>query len=122
MNDPSTLPPSDEETPVSKALHLPAMSHIESLIRRHPVMAALTTVGLGCAVGIVARELLTPQPAPRRRALQLLEDIQHRLAEITEPAYDRATHLADDGVSTVKRGMNAVSSSKVGHYLSHLFS
>jgi hypothetical protein len=120
MIDPSTIPPTDEETPVAP---LPALfSRMETLARRHPVMAALTTVGVGCAVGIVARELLTPPPTPRHRALQLLEDIQSRLTEFAEPAYDRASHLADDGVSAVKRGLDSVSHSKLGSRISHFFS
>jgi hypothetical protein len=119
MNDPSTIPPTDDETSGTAAAPL---TQIESWVRCHPVMAALTTIGFGCAVGIVARELLTPPPTPKHRVLQLLEDIQCRLAEIAEPAYDRASHLADDGTSAVKRGLHAVSSSKLGSCFSHLFS
>ncbi|WP_395748912.1 hypothetical protein [Prosthecobacter sp.] len=119
MNDPSSIPPTDEETPAPKAANF--LSQMETLIRRHPVTAALTTLGFGCAVGIVARELLTPPP-PRHRALQILEDIQSRLSDIAEPAYDRASDLADDGISAVKRGLNAVSHTSLGHRLLHLFS
>lgn len=121
MNDPSTIPPTDEESPATAAAPV-SVSQIETLIRRHPVCAALATVGFGCAVGIVARELLMPPPSPKHRALQLLEDIQHRLAEFAEPAYDRASHLAEDGVSAVKRGLHSAASSKLGSRLSHLFS
>lgn len=121
MNDPSVIPPTDEEVPVPQPLPHTPIGQIEGMIRRHPVIAALATIGVGCAVGIVARELLTPPP-PRRRALQLLEDIQHRLAEFAEPAHDRASHLADEGVSAVKRGLNSVNSSKWGSRFSHLFS
>ncbi|WP_395740908.1 hypothetical protein [Prosthecobacter sp.] len=120
MNDPSTVPPTDEETPASQGTRI--LSNMESLIRRHPVAAALTTLGFGCAVGIVARDLLTPQPTPRDRAMQLLEEIQSRLTEFAEPAYDRASHLADDGVSAVKRGLHAVSHSSLASRLSNLFS
>lgn len=121
MNDPSTIPPTDEERPAASAVPA-AITQIESMIRRHPVVAALATVGFGCAVGIVARELLAPPPTPKQRALQLLEDIQARLAEFAEPAYDRASHLADDGMDAVKRGLHSAASSKLGSRLSHLFS
>jgi hypothetical protein len=123
MNDPSVIPPTDEESPVPQPfLHTP-IGQIESLIRRHPVVAALATLGFGCAVGIVARELLAPPPPPpKRRALQLLEDIQNHLAKFAEPAQDRANHLADEGLSAAKRGLNSVSSSKLGRRFSHLFS
>ncbi len=122
MNDPSVIPPTDEELPAIKSTARASLGQLESLIRRHPVAAALTTLGFGCAVGIVARDLLTPQSTPKDRALHLLEDIQSRLAEFAEPAYDRASHLADDGVDAIKRGLQSASSSRLGHRLSHLFS
>lgn len=122
MIDPSVIPPTDEEVPVTQAAPTTPCSQFESLIRRHPFAAALATLGFGCAVSLVARELLTPPPSPKQRALQLLEDIQSRLAEIAEPAYDRAIDLADEGVSTVKSGLDSVSSSRLGSRLRHLFS
>lgn len=122
MNDPSAIPPTDEETSVTGEAPPRPMSQIESLIRRHPVAAAMATVGFGCAVGIVARGFLAPPPTPKHRALQLLEDIQDRLSELAEPAYDRASHLTDDGISAVKRGLHSVSCSKLGSRLGHLFS
>ncbi|MDB6004084.1 MAG: hypothetical protein JWR15_1071 [Prosthecobacter sp.] len=122
MNDPSSIPPTDEERPVTSEAPRVLMSQLESMVRRHPVVAALATVGFGCAVGIVARELLAPPPTPKQRALQLLEDIQNRLAEFAEPAYERASDLADDGVSAVKRGLHSAASSRLGSRLSHLFS
>ena len=122
MIDPSVIPPTDEEVPVTQTSFPKPLSQIESLIRRHPVAAALTTLGFGCAVGIVARDLMMPHSTPKDRALQLLEDIQSRLSEFAEPAYDRAGHLADDGVTAVKRGLHSVGSSKLASRLSHLFS
>ena len=122
MIDPSVIPPTDEETPVTRAAPSTSLSQLESMIRRHPFTAALATLGFGCAVSLVARELLAPPPTPKQRALQLLEEIQNRLAEIAEPAYDRASDLADEGVHTVKRGLDSVGSSKLGSRLRHLFS
>lgn len=122
MIDPSVIPPTDEEVPVTQAASPTPCSQLESLIRRHPFTAALATLGIGCAVSLVARELLAPPPSPKQRALQLLEDIQSRLAEIAEPAYDRASDLADEGVSSVKRGLDSLGSSRLGSRLRHLFS
>lgn len=119
MNDPSVIPPTDEEMPVSPPLPHKPCGQIEGMIRRHPVVAALT---IGCVLSIVARELLVPPPSPKRRALLLLEDIQNRLAEFAEPAQDRASHLAEEGASALKRGLNSVSASKWGSRLSQLFS
>ena len=122
MNAPSVIPPTDEEAPVRRASPPDLLSQIENFFRHNPVVASLATVGFGCAVCIVARELLTPPPSPKQRALQLLEDIQSRLTEFSEPAYDRASHLADDGIGAVKRGLHSASSSRLGSRISHLFS
>ncbi len=70
MIDPSVIPPTDEEIPVTQAASPAPFSQIESLIRRHPVAAALTTLGFSCAVGIVARGLLVPPSTPKDCALQ----------------------------------------------------
>jgi ElaB/YqjD/DUF883 family membrane-anchored ribosome-binding protein len=111
--DPADFPPTDEETPIEPVPAPTILSQVEDFIRRHPMASALATVGFGCAVGVAARELLTPPPAPRNRVVQLLEDIQGRLSEFAEPAYDRASHLADEGAHAVKRGAQR---------LRHLFS
>lgn len=149
MNDSeiAAIPPTDEEMPVSPppssfpasasestSAPLPAMpSHtntlsdltdqVENLIRRHPIAATLATVGFGCAVGVAARSLLAPQPTtPRHRVTELLEDIQNRLSEIAEPAYERAHELADEGRDAVKHGLHSIADSKLGSRLRHLFS
>ncbi len=70
MIDPSVIPPTDEEVPVPQAASPAPLSQIECLIRRHPVAAALTTLGFSCAFGIVAQALLSPPSAPKDRALQ----------------------------------------------------
>lgn len=114
MNDPSAIPPTDEETPETQGAPPAPISQIENLIRRHPLAAGLASLGFGCAIGIIAREWLTPPPPPKHRVLQLLEDIQHRLTKFAEPVYDRA--------GTVKHGCHATGVSKFSHHLSRLFS
>lgn len=139
MNAPdiAAIPPTDEEMPASSSESasspaMPSPSHtrtfsdltdqIETLIRRHPIAATLATVGFGCAVGVAARSLLTPEPTPRHRVRDLLEDIQERLSEFAEPAYERAHELADDGRDAVKHGLHSMAESKLGSRLRHLFS
>jgi ElaB/YqjD/DUF883 family membrane-anchored ribosome-binding protein len=89
------------------------LKHLENILREHPVASILTIVGVGCAVGIVLKELLTPPPPPKNRALRLLEDIQSRLADLTEPAYEKASHLAEDGMDAVKRGLSSLGKTKL---------
>lgn len=146
-SDIAAIPPTDEEMPVSPPLAFPAPAseststsapptamatqtntftdltdQVENLIRRHPIAAALATVGFGCAVGVAARSLLTPEPTPRHRVRELLEDIQERLTEFAEPAYERAHELADEGRDAVKHGLHSMADSKLGSRLRHLFS
>lgn len=111
--------PIPEETPAETTTGSSFLLQTGDLIRRHPIAAALATLGLGCVIGVVARELLTPPP--RQRAMQLLEDIQARLAEYAEPAGRRIGHLAEDGAGAVKRGLHSVADSKLGHRFQDLF-
>ncbi|MEZ0274553.1 MAG: hypothetical protein ACAH88_06585 [Roseimicrobium sp.] len=97
------------------------LKQVENILREHPVAAVLTIIGVGCAVGIVLKELLTPPPPPKNRALRLLEDIQSRLADLTEPAYEKASHLAEDGLGVVKRGLHSLGKTKVPGPLKRFF-
>ncbi|MBE2283398.1 MAG: hypothetical protein IAE77_08045 [Prosthecobacter sp.] len=108
MNDPADIPPTDEETPEQPPTPPTFLGQLERVIRHHPMAATLATVGFGCAVGIAARELLAPTPTPKSRVMHLLEDIQSRLADFAEPAYDRASDLMDDGAKAMKRGAKRV--------------
>jgi hypothetical protein len=122
MNDflepvPSVPPiPSPHDVPPPSTL-----KQVENIIREHPVATILTIVGVGCAVGIVLKELLTPPPPPKSKAVRLLEGIQARLAHITEPAYKKASHLAEDGVDVVKRGLHSIGQTKAGAPLKRWF-
>ncbi|TLD72370.1 hypothetical protein FEM03_03160 [Phragmitibacter flavus] len=82
---------------------------IETFVRENPAIAVAAAVGIGCALGIIAKLLLaSPPPPPKHRALQVLEDIQHRLSDLVGPAYERATHFAEDGADAVKKGVHSV--------------
>lgn len=105
-----------DEPPKSSAL-----TQVENVVREHPLAAALTIVGVGCAVGIVLKELLTPPPPPKNKALRLLEDIQARLSHLTGPAYEKASHLAEDGVDAMKRGLHSLGKTKAGSPLKRWF-
>lgn len=83
-------------------------SEVENFVRQNPAIAIATAVGIGCAVGIIAKLLLSPPPPPKNRAQRILEDIQHQLSDLVGPAYDRATHLAEDSAAALKKGVNNV--------------
>ena len=111
MNETSPTPPES----------VPSTEQVGRLVREHPVAVLLGAVGIGCAMGLLARELLSPPPPPRHRALQILEDIQSRLAELTEPARDDVTGLAEDGADAVRRGMHTLAGLRLGRRLRHWF-
>ena len=97
-------------------------TEVENFVRKHPVWAVAATVGIGYAVGLLARELLTPPPPPKNRAVRMLEDIQERLTDFLGPAYDRASHYAEDSLSAVKSGAQSLSDMKLGNRLKQFFS
>jgi ElaB/YqjD/DUF883 family membrane-anchored ribosome-binding protein len=97
-------------------------TEVENFVRKHPVWAVAATVGIGYAVGLLARELLTPPPPPKNRAVRMLEDIQERLTDFLGPAYDRASHYAEDGLSAVKSGAQSLSEMKLGNRIKQFFS
>jgi hypothetical protein len=103
---------------------VPAILHqLEDLIRRYPIASALTSMGVGCAIGIACHEMFTPAPpTTKRRALNLLEDIQDRLSELMEPVSEKVSEMADDGVSAVKSGLHSASTSKAVNRIRHFFS
>jgi hypothetical protein len=103
---------------------VPAILHqLEDLIRRYPIASALTSLGVGCAIGLACHEMFTPAPpTTKRRALNLLEDIQSRLADIMEPVTEHVNQLADDGLSAMKSGLHSATKSKAAGRIRHFFS
>ena len=79
---------------------------LEEYARQHPGGALLVAAGLGLAVVLVARAL-TPAP-PKNRAVRLLEDIQHRLADLAHLGFDRVSSLAEDGSHAVSKGVETL--------------
>jgi ElaB/YqjD/DUF883 family membrane-anchored ribosome-binding protein len=79
-------------------------------VREHPIAVVLVALGVGLAAGVAIRLLTTPPPPPttRQRIQRTLEDIQSRLAELAQPAYDRASALAGTGADALKKGMGHV--------------
>jgi len=98
------------------------LTQLEGMIRRHPVAATLASVGFGCAVGMVARALSTSPPPPQNRALRMLNHLQSRFGDLAHPAYDRASHLAQDGVHAMRSGIRSAADSRAADRLRHLFS
>lgn len=109
-----------EKSPLIAACNS-CLHEAEDLIRRHPLAAVLTIVGIGCALGMAAREIMTPEQTAKKRALQILEDIQDRLNELTEPLREQASTLAEEGITAAKRGANSLADLKLGTRLRKLF-
>jgi ElaB/YqjD/DUF883 family membrane-anchored ribosome-binding protein len=97
-------------------------NQVENLVKKHPVWSVLATVGVGFAVGVLVRELLTPPPPPKNRALQVLEDIQARLSGVAKPAYERASHYAEEGVNAVRDGVSSLGNSRLVSRIRNMFS
>ena len=79
---------------------------LEEYARQHPGGALLMVAGFGLAAVLVARAL-APAP-PRNRAVRLLEDIQHRLADLAHHGIDRVSSLAEDGSRAVSKGADTL--------------
>lgn len=79
-------------------------------VREHPLGVVLVALGVGLAAGIAIRFLSTPPPPPttRQRIQRTLEDIQSRLADLAQPAYERASALAGSGADAVRKGVEQV--------------
>lgn len=123
MNGIPEQTPEPERTMISEENALPAFLHkMESLIRKHPIAAVFTSIGFGCAVGVVAREFLIPPASPKNRALALLEDLQEHLADYTEPARERMSKYAGESVDAAKNGYRALADTKLAERFRHLFS
>ena len=77
MNDPAENPFVENDGAFTEAPAPSILSQVEDVIRRHPLACVLTTLGVGCAIGVAAHEMLTPPPPTnKQRAMNLLEDIQ----------------------------------------------
>lgn len=95
------------ETPVLPETTTPGVK-FEDYVRQHPGTALLVAAGLGLAAVLVARAM-TP-PTPRNRAVQMLEDIQHRLSDLAQVGFDRVSSLAEGGAQAVSKGVDSLGS------------
>ena len=79
-------------------------------VREHPIAVVLMALGVGLAAGVAIRLLTTPPPPPttRQRLQRTLDDIQSRLADLAQPAYDRASSLAGTGADALRKGFEHV--------------
>ena len=104
MNTTASIPSlPDTEKPAFK---------FEEYVRQHPGSVLLVAAGLGLAAVLVVRAL-SPAP-PRNRAVQLLEDIQHRLSNLAKVGYDRVSTLAEDGAHAVSKGVGSLGDLHLG--------
>lgn len=79
-------------------------------VREHPLGVILVALGAGLAAGLAIRFLSTPPPPPttRQRIQRTLEDIQSRLVDLAQPAYQRASEYAGYGADAAKKGLEQV--------------
>jgi hypothetical protein len=85
----------NENTPATACNN--TLETLENRVRERPASTLLMVAGLGVATVFLARALV-PAPTPQSRAMDVLEDIQDRLAE-----------LAEEGALAVRRGADRVS-------------
>lgn len=93
-------------------------TQVKEYVREHPTSSLIVAAGISLAALLVIRAL-TPPP-PRNRAVRLLEDIQHRLAELAHPVYDRAASLAEDGAGVLSRGVDSLNDLQIDRRLGKL--
>ena len=91
----------------SDAAALTPLENLENQVRQHPVSTLLLVAGAGVAAVLLARALAPS--TPQSRAMEVLEDIQERLAE-----------LADDGVLAVRSGAERLSELPIDRTLNRM--
>jgi len=76
---------------------------LKDYVRENPTRVILAGVGLGLLLAVALR----PRKPARseHRAMRILEDIQHHLKDLAEPAYRRAAAAADRGAAAVREGV-----------------
>src|SRR5689334_11096945 len=94
---------------------------VKDTVVRHPMASALTTIGLGLAIGYAFYEMLKPRPTPAQRAMSLLGDIRESLADLGCASADYARDATRSGSKAMKRGMGAMADSRLAHQLRDLF-
>ncbi|HWB59937.1 MAG TPA: DUF883 C-terminal domain-containing protein [Chthoniobacteraceae bacterium] len=101
------------EDPNDPLVHEAPRTALDDCVRENPTGAILAALGIGLAAGLLVH-LLRPQPQPRSRVKQLLEEIRERLHDLTDPAMEHLGELADDGSDALKKSIacagNAASS------------
>jgi ElaB/YqjD/DUF883 family membrane-anchored ribosome-binding protein len=97
-------------------------NEVKGCVQRHPLASALTTIGLGVAIGFAVHQLLKPRATPRQRAMSLLSDIRESMAELASTSAEYAKDATRHGSKAMKRGMDAMSDSRAANQLRHLFS
>ena len=68
---------------------------MEDCVRRHPGTSLLATILAGIALGLVVRALW-PERKPENRALRLLDEIEHRLRDLTDSPLRKVSDAASD--------------------------
>jgi len=91
------------------------MSEVDEAVRRNPAGAILVALGVGLLIGVVIRSL-QPQK-PENRIASMLDDIQHRLHQLSKPVYRQAARVAENSGDLVREGMDRLSDMHVDRRL-----
>ncbi len=114
MNDPlqdESTPGTSAVTPVYPPAAQPlspskCCSQASQYVRKNPAATILYAIGTGLVLGLLVRSL-RPEPEPRSRVAQMLEDIELRLRNATGPVLTRTGALAGDGVHALQDGVES---------------
>jgi len=83
------------------------MEEMDECVRRNPASSILIALGVGLLIGAAFRAL---QPRrPENRVAAMLDDIQHRLHQLSKPVYRKAARVADSGGDLVREGVDRLS-------------
>lgn len=81
-------------------------AEVDECVRRNPGTALLIAVGTGLAIGLLVRAL-RPEPSPRDRVAQMLEDLEDRLRGAADPAIRKAGLFASEGANALQDGLHS---------------
>lgn len=78
---------------------------MEACVRRNPATSLLTAVGAGVVIALIVKAL-RPDPTPRERLMQMLEDLEDRVRDESAPAMRCARKFFSDSADVVNEGLH----------------
>ena len=76
---------------------------MDQYVRRNPGATLLVAAGMGLALALLVRAL-RPEPTPRRRLKNLIDDLEDRLRDAATPLLRKASGLASGGAEALRDG------------------